>query len=240
MVWGSTMNLDNMSDTSIPQDERLPNDSPDLEDNETAFADPNKDKYRKADHDRRLETSKWQFLRRFQYSRLNDYTSKAKCLVRQFEILTAIDNIPLPFTKRDWQPGEEWIKGALLCTWGSGAILLLNIILTLIAIGIGYSKSGDKHPTYTELYKGECSVTNGWTTGMHIIINILSTALLAASNYVMQCLSAPTRPDVNEAHTQRKWVDIGTFSIRNFGIMDTKRKVLWVLLFISSFPIHMM
>lgn len=39
---------------------------------------------------------------------------------------------------------------------------------------------------------------------MHIIINILSTALLAASNYVMQCLSAPTRPDVNEAHTQRK------------------------------------
>lgn len=75
---------------------------------------------------------------------------------------------------------------------------------------------------------------------MHIIINILSTALLAASNYVMQCLSAPTRPDVNEAHTQRKWVDIGTFSIRNFGIMDTKRKFLWVLLFISSFPIHMM
>ena len=234
------MNLYSMSDTSIRQDERVPNDSPDLEDNETAFANPNKNKCHKSDYDRTLVTSKWQFFRRFQYSRFNEYTSKAKCLVRRFEILTAIDMIPLPFTKRDLQPGEEWIKGALLCTWGSGAILLLNIALTLIAIGIGYSKSGDKHPTYTELYKGECSVTNGWTTGMHIIINILSTALLAASNYVMQCLSAPTRPDVNEAHAQRKWVDIGTFSIRNFGIMDTKRKILWVLLFISSFPIHMM
>lgn len=234
------MNLYSMSDTSIRQDERIPNDSLDLEDNETAFANPNKNKYRKSDYDRTLATSKWQFFRRFQYSHFNEYISKAKCLVRRFEILTAIDMIPLPFTKRDLQPGEEWIKGALLCTWGSGAILLLNIILTLIAIGIGYSKSGDTHPTYTELYKGECSVANGWTTGMHIIINILSTVLLAASNYVMQCLSAPTRPDVNEAHAQRKWVDIGTFSIRNFGIMDTKRKVLWVLLFISSFPIHMM
>ena len=234
------MNLYSMSDTSIRQDERIPNDSLDLEDNETAFANPNKNKYRKSDYDRTLATSKWQFFGRFQYSHFNEYISKAKCLVRRFEILTAIDMIPLPFTKRDLQPGEEWIKGALLCTWGSGAILLLNIILTLIAIGIGYSKSGDTHPTYTELYKGECSVANGWTTGMHIIINILSTVLLAASNYVMQCLSAPTRPDVNEAHAQRKWVDIGTFSIRNFGIMDTKRKVLWVLLFISSFPIHMM
>lgn len=234
------MNLYSMSDTSIRQDERIPNNSLDLEDNETAFANPNKNKYRKSDYDRTLATSKWQFFRRFQYSHFNEYISKAKCLVRRFEILTAIDMIPLPFTKRDLQPGEEWIKGALLCTWGSGAILLLNIILTLIAIGIGYSKSGDTHPTYTELYKGECSVANGWTTGMHIIINILSTVLLAASNYVMQCLSAPTRPDVNEAHAQRKWVDIGTFSIRNFGIMDTKRKVLWVLLFISSFPIHMM
>ena len=234
------MNLYSMSDTSIRQDERIPNNSLDLEDNETAFANPNKNKCHKSDYDRTLVTSKWQFFRRFQYSHFNEYISKAKCLVRRFEILTAIDMIPLPFTKRDWQPGEEWIKGALLCTWGSGAILLLNIILTLIAIGIGYSKSGDTHPTYTELYKGECSVANGWTTGMHIIINILSTVLLAASNYVMQCLSAPTRPDVNEAHAQRKWVDIGTFSIRNFGIMDTKRKVLWVLLFISSFPIHMM
>lgn len=155
------MNLYNMSDTSILQDEQLPNDSPDLEGNETAYADPKKDKYRKSDHDRRSSTSKWQFLRKFQYSRLNDYSSKAKCLVQRSETLAAIDRIPLPFTKRDWQPGEEWIKGALLCTWGSGVILLFNIILTLIAVGIGYSKSGDKHPTYTELYKGECSVTNG-------------------------------------------------------------------------------
>ena len=89
------MNLYNISDTSILQDERLPIDSPDLGDNKTAFANPNKDKYRKSDHDRR-----------FQYSR-----SKAKCLIRQFEILTATDRIPCHSQNETGNPEKSGSKG---------------------------------------------------------------------------------------------------------------------------------
>lgn len=175
------------------------------------------------------------------YFRLKDYQSKLKRLFEKLESLTTIENLPLPFAKREYEPGEEWIKGALLCVWGSGAILCLNIVLAVIAIGIAYSKSsGDTYFTYAELYRGDCSRTNGWTTGMHLVINVLSTALLAASNYVMQCLSALSRADVDRTHSKRKWLDIGIFSWRNFSAMDGKRKTLCFLLFVSSLPIHMM
>lgn len=179
-------------------------------------------------------------LPRFNYALLHDYSSKGKRLFKRAEALSTIDNIPLPFTKRDCRPGEEWIKGTVLCAWGSVAILLLNVVLAVIAVGVGYAKSsGDKRFSYAELYRGDCSVTDNWTIGMHLVINVLSTALLAASNYVMQCLSAPSRTDVDRSHSRHTWLDIGTFSARNFFAMGAKRKVLWVSLLVSSLPIHL-
>ncbi|OAL05186.1 hypothetical protein IQ06DRAFT_361376 [Phaeosphaeriaceae sp. SRC1lsM3a] len=50
------------------------------------------------------------------------------------------------------------------------------------------------------LYEGSCESTKKTNIGVHLIINILSSALLGASNYCMQCLSAPTRPEVDKAH----------------------------------------
>ncbi|KAE8360992.1 hypothetical protein BDV27DRAFT_167311 [Aspergillus caelatus] len=142
--------------------------------------------------------------------------------------------------RRDHQEGEEWIKGALFCTWGAGIILALNFIMAIVATGIGYSKPSNKgHFESIALYDGNCSLSSHWATGLHLVINVLSTLLLAASNYVMQCLGAPSRSDVDQAHKQRKWLDIGTFSMRNFAIMDGRRKILWTLLLISSTPIHM-
>lgn len=143
--------------------------------------------------------------------------------------------------RRDHQEGEEWIKGALFCTWGAGIILALNFIMAIVATGIGYSKPSNKGQFESiALYDGSCSLSSHWATGLHLIINVLSTLLLAASNYVMQCLGAPSRSDVDQTHQQRKWLDIGTFSMRNFAVMDRRRKILWTLLLISSTPIHMM
>ncbi|KAK1143248.1 hypothetical protein N8T08_006948 [Aspergillus melleus] len=90
-----------------------------------------------------------------------------------------------------------------------------------------------------ELYNGQCARSNHWATGLHVVINVLSTILLGASNYVMQSLGAPSRSDIDQAHTKLRWLDIGTASFRNFTVMDTRRKVLWGLLLISSTPIHM-
>lgn len=65
------------------------------------------------------------------------------------------------------------------------------------------------------LYQGDCEKSRQISTGLHILINILSTILPGASNYMMQCLHSPTRAEVDKAHAQRKWGDIGIPSWRN-------------------------
>ncbi|KAJ5777653.1 hypothetical protein N7520_000899 [Penicillium odoratum] len=51
---------------------------------------------------------------------------------------------------------------------------------------------------------------------------------------------APSRADVELAHQKHKWLDIGTFSVRNLRAMNWKRRILWDLLLISPVPIHML
>jgi hypothetical protein len=73
-----------------------------------------------------------------------------------------------------------------------------------------------------------------------LLINALSTILLSASNYTMQCLSAPTRSEVDDAHSTGKWLDIGVPSVRNLGRIARKRVILWWLLGASSLPLHLL
>lgn len=202
-----------------------------------------------SDHQHSHKSRQWfnlSTLRRFvfqvRYSRLRDYTSKGTNILHKAKSLVNLNRIPLPLLGKDTDPGQEWIKGILLCAWGSSAILALNVILAVIAIALAYTRpsGSDTRFEYAELYRGSCRITNGWTTGMHLVINVLSTALLAASNYSMQCLSAPSRADIDRAHSKRTWLDIGVFSARNLWAMDVKRKILWIILFISSVPVHMM
>lgn len=56
----------------------------------------------------------------------------------------------------------------------------------------------------------------------------------------MQCLSAPTRSEVDKAHSQGIWLDIGVPSVRNLRRLSTPRIVLWWLLAISSIPLHLL
>ncbi|KAL3490613.1 hypothetical protein BJX62DRAFT_225746 [Aspergillus germanicus] len=152
-----------------------------------------------------------------------------------------LDNFPLPFVKRSHERSEEWVRGVILCTWGAGIILLINIILTLIAVLMTYTKpSSSRNIESGVVYEGSCSLTNGWETALHFFINVLSTGMLGASSYVMQCLCAPSRVAVDRAHAKNRWLDIGILSIRNFSEMDRRRKVLWVALLFSSLPIHML
>ncbi len=64
--------------------------------------------------------------------------------------------------------------------------------------------------------------------------------LLGASNYTMQCLSAPTRSEVDKAHSQGIWLDIGVPGVRNLRRISGVRITLWWLLAISSIPLHLL
>jgi hypothetical protein len=86
---------------------------------------------------------------------------------------------------------------------------------------------------------GEAEDMSWWSSAFHIVINILSTLLLGASNYTMQVLSSPTRGEIDRAHSSNQWLDIGVLSLRNLGRISRRRRFLCVILALSSIPIHL-
>lgn len=131
------------------------------------------------------------------------------------------------------------MAGVLICASCGIVVLALNIFLTLLAAIISYSKFENQEFTSAMLYTGNCSSAKNWARGLHLLINGLSTILLAASNYCMQCLCSPSRQDAENAHAKRKWLDIGVASIKNLRFVSWKRRVLWTVLLICSLPIHL-
>ncbi|KAK0118615.1 hypothetical protein ONS96_011706 [Cadophora gregata f. sp. sojae] len=102
-----------------------------------------------------------------------------------------------------------WRGGVFLGATSAGTVLLINLIFTIWAGAT--SKSGMKLGT---LYTGECG----------------------ASNYTMQCLSSPTRSEVDVAHAMGKYMDVGLPSFRN--LHGWKKKILFTLLVVSTLPLH--
>lgn len=102
---------------------------------------------------------------------------------------------------------------------------------------VAHGTEGDGDGTITE---GTCSRIKNLSLWLHLAINILGTVLLAASNYCMQILSAPTRGEVDKAHQKKKWLDIGVPSIRNLFEIKKRRAYLWLFLGLSSIPLHLL
>ena len=130
-----------------------------------------------------------------------------------------------------------WRVGAALASLGALITLIVNI-----AIGAWASsrKGLNSVGVLVELFRGDCDTAARLNTWSHLAINIVSTLLLAGSNYCMQCLVAPSRSDINRAHARGAWLDIGVPSLRNLGWIGWWRKSLWIILIISSLPLHLM
>ncbi|KAH3907651.1 hypothetical protein HBI56_180470 [Parastagonospora nodorum] len=69
---------------------------------------------------------------------------------------------------------------------------------------------------------------------------MFGTILLSGSSYCMQCMSAPNRKEIDEAHVIQRRLDIGVPSFRNFKHIRRGKLVLWALLGRSSFPLHLL
>ena len=128
-----------------------------------------------------------------------------------------------------WRVGVSWCAGA------TATVLLINVIATISAS----AKYGTPNGIGT-LQDGKCDKAKKVSLWLHFVINALSTTLLAASNYCMQCLSAPTREEVDKAHRKGKFLDIGVPSVRNLFHISRLRRLLWWLLAISGIPLHLL
>lgn len=138
--------------------------------------------------------------------------------------------------KKKLRTGYEWRHGATICLAATAAILLLNIILTAVAAFRAENPSFEAEA----IFEGDCGRAKYSSTALHVLINIFGTVLLGASNYCMQCLSAPSRQDVDRMHATGKRLDVGTPSISNLRVIKWKQVSLWCLLFLSSLPFHVL
>jgi hypothetical protein len=120
---------------------------------------------------------------------------------------------------------------------GAATVCIFNTIITL------WVWKNPKHTiegTVGTLFRGSCDKARGMSVWIHLLVNVLSTLLLVASNYTMQVLSAPNRQELVRAHSQRYWLHIGVPSLRNLTRVGRDRAYLWVALFISSLPLHLL
>lgn len=135
---------------------------------------------------------------------------------------------------RRWKAlSSGWRGGLFFAVIKSTFVLLLNIAVAIVAA----SKWGLKDNIAT-MYKGNCDKASWITIFLGLLINIVSSVLLGASNYCMQRLAAPNRKEVDAAHAKKVWLDIGMGSIRNLGYISKGQVLLWALIGLSSVPLH--
>ncbi|KAI9146818.1 hypothetical protein HJFPF1_13386 [Paramyrothecium foliicola] len=134
-------------------------------------------------------------------------------------------------------PQRPWRRAAFFFSMAAFATFLTNLSLTIWASTRDESqvKNG-----VGVVIQQSCSVVRIVNAALHVLINIVGAILLAGSNYCMQCLIAPTRAQVDVAHEKRQWLDIGVPSFRNFFSATWTVKIMWLLLGLSSLPLHLL
>lgn len=88
------------------------------------------------------------------------------------------------------------------------------------------------------IYAGTCDRTTALNMGLHLLINAVSTLMLASRNFFMQILCSPTRSDLDEAHRNHKVLEIGVHSPMNLLRLPFLRSLGWLLLAFTSLSLH--
>lgn len=109
-------------------------------------------------------------------------------LQRGREILIKLRN-----SLKEALPAPAWSEGwrltALLACAASLTVLVLNISLL-----IWYSTAAPVHDGIKVLFSGSCKMASSIDTWLHFLINILSTFLLAGSNFCQRVPSLTRNP----------------------------------------------
>ncbi|CAH0056929.1 unnamed protein product [Clonostachys solani] len=148
----------------------------------------------------------------------------------------------IPNSKDTGKKGRKWIPtgwkfGTAAAAFLTSIVLIINIVVAIICRAKISSKTGSS--SIGPVLSGDCASINKIGIGIHLVINIVSTLLLGASNYCMQTLSAPTREDIDKAHKRGSWMDIGIPSLRNIRFVRKRRLLVCLSLALTSIPLHL-
>ncbi|KAH8766124.1 hypothetical protein F5883DRAFT_496436 [Diaporthe sp. PMI_573] len=139
-----------------------------------------------------------------------------------------------------------WDRFSRLTGWRKSAhintFLVSTVFLVLLSCHIILWAKPDSTAGYQIIHSGRCD-GNGvgrLNTVLHLIINVLSSLVLASTNFFMQVLNAPSREELDTAHEKGSWLDIGVPSPRNAFKVSRFKMIMWLLFFLSSIPIHLL
>ncbi|KAJ9137541.1 hypothetical protein NKR23_g9138 [Pleurostoma richardsiae] len=128
--------------------------------------------------------------------------------------------------------GTGWRKAANINT-----IVLSSFLAILVIVFAVSAKKGGGVEKAWMFYDGNCKMSVWLNVSLHLLLNIISTAILASSSFFTQVINSPTREDIDIFHAQRKWLHIGVPSFRNLFLLSRRRAVVWFLFMLSSVPI---
>lgn len=116
---------------------------------------------------------------------------------------------------------------------------MITILAINLSMTVTFALLARSHKSKSRFYQGDCDTVNGISIGLGFLINALSVALTATSNYCCQIVTAPSREEVDRAHSKRTWVAIGSQSMTNIWLAAPWRKMLWLVLCATSIAIQL-
>lgn len=138
----------------------------------------------------------------------------------------------LPQKPQSYKTG--WRLVVAISCLASASILLIN----LVVLGWAHKQSKSTSNNYI-LYAGDCTRVKNIDTYSHLALNLLAMLLLGSGNFAMQVLSSPVRENVDIAHTELRYLDIGISSFRNLWVIGHKKRSTWVFLALTSLLAHL-
>ncbi|KAK0638170.1 hypothetical protein DIS24_g10097 [Lasiodiplodia hormozganensis] len=149
---------------------------------------------------------------------------------------------PADEEKRSWwrRNLSGWRGGLVVCIALAASVLAINIGFLIWAVLPSSSVKLDKKSGLGVLYRGDSDTMDELSRVIHLVVNVLGTLLLGASNYSLQIMLAPTRAEVDHAHRKRDWVDVGAQSLRNLKFIGRGRALVCAALAVSSLPLHLL
>lgn len=120
----------------------------------------------------------------------------------------------------------------------AGFTILASTVLILNISALVWTATHLDEGHYATVAVGTYKNISNLSERVHLGTNILSAALLAGSNYCMQCLSSPTRAEADAAHARGSYLNIGVLSWRNVLASRKRRICLLLLLTLSSIGMH--
>jgi hypothetical protein len=119
------------------------------------------------------------------------------------------------------------------------AVLLVTTI-NIIWTAICALKLPKDEYDMTILKNGNCETVERLNLLLHLLINILSTALLWGAGHAVHLLLAPTRKDVDRAHKRGLYFDIGVSSLKNFWRVPSDRRIAIACFMVCSSFLHLL